>query len=731
MSAPSLSGPVLSSREKGRAAGKEEKSSWLILLRSWVVYLSRPVDVFRRYERQQLRPDFQAGLTVAVLMLPQSLAFAQIANLPPQYGLFTAIVASCFGALWGSSSHLQTGPTNTSSLLILSVLLSVGHPGSPEYLAAAGMLAFMAGLFRLLMGLARFGVLVNFISDSVIIGFTTGAEFLIIVHQLRHLLRIDMPENLDFLATLSLFWSRLPQVHPPTLLFGGSLFLLLFLGQRFLSRFPTSIFLVSASAAAAFALNLQQEGIRLVGPIAYDLPRPVALPVFDFTLWSHLSSGAFALASIGLVEATSIARSLAAKSGEKLDSNQEFVGQGMANMACGFLSGYPCSGSFTRSLLNFSAGAQSPLSNVFASLILLLTLLLFAPLVGYIPMSALAALVILNACRMTNWREIRRIWQLRQNDRIIMMVTLGATFTLPLHVAVLIGILLSLAVYLRQTSTPRVREVLPDEKFEAFVPSQERKGCPQISIVEILGDFYFGAASYVEEKVRMLFLGNPSRRYLLLRMQTVEHLDISGIHALESIAQMCRNRHGELFLTRIRQPVLEVMRHTGLIEKLGEHCFLIHDKKAVEHLFYRVIDPAVCIYECPVRIFRECQNLPKNLWQEHHEWRTSAPTQEIRLVEARDLWKWMTGDSPPLVLDVRDSKEFRMGHVPHAKLLPLPVLLSQPPLLEKARPIVLVCRDQRRSERAAGLLIQRGYSEVSVLRGGLYAWEEANLLIAF
>ena len=709
----------------------EGKTPWFHFLSHLLSLLLRPVDIIRHYEKRSLSADFAAGITVAVLMLPQSLAFAQIANLPPQYGLYTAMVASFFGALWGSSVHLQTGPTNTSSLLILSILLPIARPDSPDYLLVAGMLAFITGLFRFSMGVARFGVLVNFISDSVIIGFTVGAELLIIIHQLRHLLRIDFPESLDLPTTVAILWDKLPATHGPTLALGVLLFILIAALQRIHPKLPSSLVVIAAAATAVAFLDLQDMGIRVVGKLERGIPPFVKLPLLDVSLWRHLSAGAFALASIGLVEASSIARSLAAKSGQKLDSNQEFIGQGMANMACGLFSGYPCSGSFTRSLVNLNSGARTPLCNVFAALILLLFIQALAPYVVYIPLSALAAVVIVNASKMTQWTEIKRIWSLRQNDRVIMMVTLLATLSLSLHMAVMIGIALSLALYLKKTSTPRIREVLPNESFENFIPQKDRPGCPQLAIVEILGDFYFGAAHYVEEKVIRLFSHNPERKYLLLRMQNVEQCDISGIHALESIAKVCRERKGEMFLARLRQPVMEVMQSAGFIDKLGDHCFLIQNKNAIKYLFYRVLDPSVCIYECPERAFQECQNLPKNLIGKHTEWRTAIPSADIPTIEPKELWESAVGPNPPIIIDVREQKEYRQGHLPHSKLVPLPVLLSSPHYSIGEGRIVLVCRDQRRSNRAAAILLERGHTHVFVLRGGLQAWESSNLLMAF
>lgn len=712
--------------------GRTQGMSFRQPLLSFMAMLTRPIAIIRDYRLSYFSSDLTAGLTVAVVMIPQALAFAQIANLPPEYGLYTAIVASLVGALWGSSIHLQTGPTNTSALLILSVLLSITSPSSPEYLIAAGMLAFLSGLFRFLMGTARLGVLVNFVSDSVIVGFTAGAEFLIIVFQVKHLLKISISENLDPLTAVAILFEKIPHSHIPTLLLGMTLLLILLLLQYLFPRIPASLLIVVIGAVLVKTLPLVETyQVATIGKLSATFPPFTPLPLLDFGLWSRLLNGSIALAAIGLVEATSIARSLSAKSGQKLDSNQEFIGQGMAGMACGFFSGYPCSGSFTRSMINYRSGAKTPLCNVFSSLSILVLLQALAPFAAAIPMAALSVIIIVNALKLTNWTEIARIWKLRKDDRLIMLVTLTATFTLPLHMAVLIGIGLSIAMYLKKTSTPRIREVVPNDSFEVFTPRENRAGCPQMAIIEILGDFYFGAAHYVEEQVMELFQRTDSRKFLLLRMQNVNQCDISGVHALEGILQHCQKRQGELFICRLRRPVFDVLASTGFVMKLGGKNLLQKDKNAIRHLFYRVLDPSICIYGCKERVFRECQNLPKNLLSHHRDWHIEVTPMEIPTLDPRQLYQEMKSAKNTLVVDVREAREYKQGHIPGSKLIPIPLLLSLSPPTDKSDPpMVLICQDQRHSNRVAAILLQRGFQDVKVLRGGFDQWVETNLLIA-
>ena len=692
-------------------------------------FFLRPAAILRSYRRSNLWPDLLAGLTVAVILLPQGMAHALIAELPPSYGLYTAIVAAIVGGIWGSSNQLQTGTTNATSLLVLSILLPIARPDSGEFLAAAGLLAVMAGVFRLVMGLARLGVLVNFVSESVIVGYTAGAGALIGANQLRHLLRLDFASTPGVGETVGNILSHLPETHGTSLTLGFSLILLLLLLRRFFPRMPGPLIGIVGASALVGLLGLQQQGVQVIGRLPRSLPPLARLPLLDLDLVRQLATGALAMAAIGLVEATSIARSIANETGQRLDSNQEFVGQGLANITSGFLSGYPCSGSFTRSAVNYKAGAQTPLASVFSGLFVLIAMIALAPLAAYVPRTALAGVLIVTAYGMINRKEIARIWRGTRGDATIMLVTFLATLLLPLEFAVLTGILISFGVYIMKTSVPQVSAVLPDDEFRHLVHQPQKPQCPQLGIIEILGDVYFGAVGHIETAIHQHMAANPEQRFLLLRMYSVEHCDYSGIHALESIVDKYRDRGGDVFMMRVQEPVLDLMKSTGFLDTLRADHFL-SDDTAISHLFYTTLDPAVCIYECPVRAFQECQNLPKRAYQIDLPLHTEILTDEIASTTSQELWQQLHDSMPPLVVDVREPREFKRGHVPQAQLVPLLTLLSGTPELPRGRRVVVVCQSGRRSVRAAGLLHDQGYDNVVVLRGGMLAWEAAGLLNA-
>jgi SulP family sulfate permease len=609
--------------------------------------------------------------------------------------------------------------------------LPIAASNSQDFIAAAGVMAVMVGVFRLVMGLAYLGMLVNFVSDSVIIGFTAGAGILISINQLRPLLRLDIPSSPGLVETIQDITISRGDIHLPSLILGLGTIIVIVVLARLSRKLPAPLVAILAVSAVVGLLRLDQLGVRTIGELPRSLPPLSRLPLFDLQLFGQLSSGALAVGAIGLVEAMSIARAIASQTGQRLDSNQEFVGQGLANIACGFFSGYTCSGSFTRSAVCYRSGAQTPMASVFSGFFVLIIMLALAPFGAFVPRAALAGILILTAIGMIDRVEIARIWRGAPGDVLIMVMTFLATLFLPLQFAVLTGILVSFAVYILRTSVPRVVPVLPDQDFRHFVPQAQRPPCPQLAIFTILGDLYFGAVNHIEKNIHNYLASYPSQRFILLRMHSVNHCDISGIHALESILRACRDRGGDLFLMRVQEPVRRVMQATGFYDKLGSGNFLSEDD-AIPYLFYKILDPAICIYESEARVFLECQNLPKRIiYPDGISLPIPAPTAEqIRLISPQELWKALRQPGPPLIVDVREPREFKRGHIPQAQLIPLPRLLAEAHEFPADRQVVLVCQGGRRSSRAAYILNRKGFSNITVMQGGMLAWENAGLLEA-
>lgn len=700
-------------------------------LRRWLWrslhYFGQPARHLRGYDQRQLRADALAGLTVAVVLLPQAIAYALIAELPPQTGLYTAIVAAIVGALWGSSYHLQTGPTNAASLVVLSSLVVVAAPGSPEFVLAAGLMAILVGVMKLVMGLFNIGFLVYFVADSVIVGFTAGAGVLIAVNQINPLLRLEASSQLSFFQTALTTWQQLPQTHWPSLGVGVlTLAIILFVRFR-RPRWPNALISMTAGALVVAALNLTRDGVQVLGDIPRGLPPLTPLSDFDVSIIPHIWAGALAAGIVGLVEAMSIARSLAAQSGQHLDTNQEFIGQGLANIASGLVSGYTGSGSFTRSAVNYESGGRTVMASVFSGVWALGAVLLLGPLAQYLPRASLAAVLIITAYFMVDRAAIRRIWHASGGETVIMAATFLAAILFPLQYAILAGVVVSFIRYIQKTATPGVPVVLPDESFEHFTHRPDKPVCPQLSVMTIQGSLYFGSVHHVEEIIRANMEAHPEQKYLLLRMHHVNHCDISGINMLETIVRLYRQNGGDVYLMRVLRPVLTMMQAAGFDRFLGLDHFLPQET-AISYLFYQVLNPALCIYACPVRAWRECQTLPKSPNPQFILLSDVEPAQAAPTLKPADLWARLSSSQPPLLVDVRELEEWAMdGYIPGSVCIPMPSIFKAPLQLPPSREIVLVCRTGRRSRQMAGLLHSQGWVNVFNLNGGVHAWRAASL----
>jgi SulP family sulfate permease len=707
-----------------------------------VRYLKRPYTILRSYDRQNLRPDLIAGITVAVILAPQAIAFALMANLPPEMGLYAAVVGAFFGALWGSCAQLFTAPTNTISLLVFASLATVVEPGTQTFILAAGLMAVMVGVLQLVLGIARLGMLVNFVSHSVIVGFASGAGILIIINQISPLLGITTSRD-NILATTEGLIRHLADIHWITAVIGLLAMVIILAIKRINPRLPATLIAMIITSALVAIFSLQDKGVTTIGQLPMGLPPLADMPILNLNLIGSLSAGALAVAAISLVQTTAVAHSVSAQTGQRLDSNQEFVGQGLANIAMGFFSGFAGSGSFSVTAVNLANGARSALAAVFAAGFILISLFTVGPLTAYLPRAAVAAALIVTAFTMIDRTEIRRILHSNLGEGAILIATLAGTLFLEIQFAVLLGILLSFVLYILRTSTPRVHEVKPDNNYKHFLYQPEKAGCPQLGIIEILGDLYFGAVHHVEEYILDHADKHPEQRYLLIRMHNVNDCDFSGIHMLESVVKTYRERGGDVFLVRPQYRVKQIFATTDFVENILGVDHVLDKDGAITHIFYHILDPAICIYECPVRVFQECANLPKRIAITGIPHDHEVVSENLRSIKPRDLWQQLhtpallnqppanqTGMAPPLVVDVREPREFRQGHIAQAHSIPLATILSREIQLPVDQQIVLVCRSGRRSRRAAAALQNIGCANVTIMEGGMQAWEADGLLEA-
>jgi len=558
--------------------------------------------------RDSIRADLLAGLTGAVIVLPQGVAFAMIAGLPPEYGLYTAMVTPIVAALFGSSLHLISGPTTAISIVVFSAISHHADPGTAEFISLTLTLTFLAGIYQLAFGLMRLGTLVNFVSHSVVIAFTAGAAILIMTSQLKHVLGIYVPKGESFLHTWVDIVNQIGHINYYVLTVALSTLIFALLSKRFLPRLPYMLLAMIFGSLVSLLLNAEAHGIKLVGEMPAHLP-PLSMPDFSIATIRQLAPEALAVALLGLIEAVSIARSVATQSQQNINGNQEFIGQGLSNMVGSFFSSYAGSGSFTRSGINYQTGAKTPLSAIFAALFLALTILLIAPLTAYLPIAAMGGIILLVGYSLIDFHHIKGIIKASYAETSVLVVTFLATLFLELEFAIYAGILLSLVFYLNQTARPKIVTLAPDpEERRRHLANLERKAlseCPQLKIIRLDGSLFFGAVNYVSTKLHRMKENEPTLSHLLIVADAINFIDVAGAEMLVQESKYWKTQGGSLYLCGLKMEAENFLRSGGYLEEIGEHNLFSLKKEAIAEIF-KQLDHPFC-QTCEQRIFRECQ----------------------------------------------------------------------------------------------------------------------------
>jgi SulP family sulfate permease len=561
----------------------------------------------RRVDARSLGADAAAGTIGALVVLPQGIAFATLAGLPPQYGLYCAIVPAIVAALFGSSWHLVSGPTNALSLVVFATVAPLAMPRTDEYITLVLTLTLIVGLMQLAMGVARLGGLVNFISHTVIVGFTAGAALLIFASQLPHFFGVPAGRGANFFESLHRFASNIASVDVAITATALVTLGVAIVARQTFRRVPYMI--VAMIAGSAFAYVLSQSGfadVPTAGALPSGLPA-LSMPSFDPDVWSKLLPAALALTVLGLTEAVSISRAIAQKSGQRINGSQEFIGQGLSNIAGAFTSAYPSSGSFNRSGLNFESGARTPLASVIASLVLVVVLFAIGPLGAYLPLAVMAAVLFVVAWGLIDVAEIRRIARTSRGDLFVFAVTFFATLATALEFAIFVGVLASLLVYLHRTTHPSVTRVAPDartpqRRFAALGPAS--RTCPQLDILRLDGSLFFGAVEHVRDELEAARRERPEASHVLLLASGVNFIDTAGCEALVQVARSMRDSGATLYLCNLKPSVHAAMERSGFIDEFGRDRIWPTKAEAIRALYKRFSVPQCG--SCTARIFTEC-----------------------------------------------------------------------------------------------------------------------------
>jgi SulP family sulfate permease len=558
-----------------------------------------------RVNRASLRDDLVAALTGAIVVLPQGVAFATIAGMPPEYGLYAGMVPAIIAALFGSSWHLVSGPTTAASIVLFSSLSVMAEPGSAHYVQLALTLTLMVGAIQLFMGLARLGTLVNFISHSVVVGFTAGAAVLIATSQLKNFFGVAIPRGIGPLETLHALFVHANAINPYVLTIGAATLVTGIAMKRYLPRFPYMIGAMLVGSAISVLLDADAHGIATVGALPSQLP-PLSMPEFDLATIRSLAPAALAVTLFALTEAVSIARSIAIRTGQHIDGNQEFIGQGLSNIVGGFFSAYVATGSFNRSGLNYEAGAKTPLAAVMAGVLLMGIVLLVAPLAAYLPNAAMAGVLLLVAWGLVDVHHIRKILRASRTEAMVMSVTFLSALFLDLEFAILLGVGLSLMAYLNRTSQPGMKERVPDPSLprRRFNGAAHLPQCPQLRLVRIDGSLFFGAVSHVSERLRKMERKDRVRRSLALIGSSMNLIDVAGAELLVQEAQRLRKDGRSLYLFRVKPRVKKFLERGGYLDEIGRDNVFESKNAGLEAVVAR-LDRAKC-HHCTARIFNEC-----------------------------------------------------------------------------------------------------------------------------
>ncbi|MBF0561454.1 MAG: SulP family inorganic anion transporter [Alphaproteobacteria bacterium] len=562
-----------------------------------------------KVDSKTLTSDLMAGLTGALVVLPQGVAFATIAGMPPEYGLYAGMVPAIVAALFGSSWHLVSGPTTAASLVLFSGLSALAEPGSPQYVQLALTLTFMVGIIELVMGLAKLGTLVNFISHSVVLGFTAGAAILIGANQVKNFFGVPIPRGAHFHEILFAFAKQISHINPYVT---GIALLTVLTGlafRRFLPRFPYMIGALMVATMTSMALNhflgASHTGIVTVGALPASLP-PLSMPHFTMETIRQLAPVTIAATLFALTEAVSIARAIAVRSGQQIDGNQEFIGQGLSNIFGSFFSAYVATGSFNRSGLNYESGAKTPLAAVFAGFILAVVVALVAPWAAYLPNAAMAGVLFLVAWGLIDFHHIHQVLRTSRSETAILGVTFLSTLFLELEVAIMLGIILSLVVYLSRTSRPRIVTRLPDPQSPTrkFTSDHSLPECSQVKIIRIDGSLFFGAVNYMQETLRAIEHMNPTQNHLIIIANGINFIDIAGAEAMVQEAQRYRAKGGGLYLIRAKAGVRGPLESGGYVDDIGRENIFSSKGQAIATV-YSKLDKTKC-QRCSHSVFNEC-----------------------------------------------------------------------------------------------------------------------------
>ncbi|HET9963703.1 MAG TPA: sulfate permease [Nitrospiraceae bacterium] len=544
----------------------------------------------RQYRRSTLTNDLLAAVIVTIMLIPQSLAYAMLAGLPPEVGLYASILPLVAYAIFGTSRTLAVGPVAVVSLMTATAVGEIATQGSQTYLIAATLLAVISGIMLVAMGLFRLGFVANFLSHPVISGFITASGLLIAAGQVKHLLGVPsgghtLPEIMTSLV------DNLHATNVPTLVIGAGVLAFLYFVRVKLKSVLVGlgtnpriadiatkagpVLAVAVTILAAAALNLGEAGVPVVGAIPQGLPLP-ALPIVDLEMIRALAAPALLISLIGFVESVSVAQTLAAKRRQRIIPDQELIGLGAANIASGISAGYPVTGGFARSVVNFDAGAETPAAGIYTAVGIALATLFLTPLLANLPQATLAATIIVAVLSLVDFAAVRRVWAYSKADFSAMAATILGTLFLGVEIGVVMGVLLSLLMHLYRTSVPHMAVVgqVPGTEHFRNVDRHQVITSPEILSLRVDESLYFANTRYLEDRIAELVTERPDLKHVILMCSAVNAIDASALESLEEINHRLRDADIMLHLSEVKGPVMDRLKRSHLLDDLTGKVFL-------------------------------------------------------------------------------------------------------------------------------------------------------------
>ncbi|WNF38699.1 solute carrier family 26 protein [Bacillaceae bacterium IKA-2] len=527
------------------------------------------LDWMANYKRTDLSGDLSAGLIVAIMLIPQGMAYAMLAGLPPVIGLYASTIPLLIYALFGTSRQLAVGPVAMVSLLVLTGVSTIAKPGSEEYIALVLLLMLMIGVIQFLMGVFRLGFLVNFLSHAVISAFTSAAAIIIGLSQLKHLLGVQLEAGKDVFKLIFEAIVRTSEINTITLSIGLISILILIFMKKNVPKIPGPLLVVVLSIIVVYGLKLESFGVKIIGEVPSGLPS-LSLPEINMSALMALLPIAVTISLIGFMESIAMAKAIAAKEKYKIVPNKELIGLGLANIGGSFFSGYPVTGGFSRSAVNYQSGAKTPLASIITAILIFLTLLFFTELFYYLPNAVLAAIIMVAVYGLIDIKEAKSLFKVRSLDGWTWVITFVATFVLGIEMGILVGVAFSLIVFIGRSAYPHVAELgfLKEENvYRNIKRYPDALVDEKVIIFRFDASLYFANMTFFETKLSERIVAKPKTKWVILDFSGVNTIDAVALHSLKELIETYNEASIEFLFSGVKGPVLDLMKKAGFTEK--------------------------------------------------------------------------------------------------------------------------------------------------------------------